>query len=516
MSITGGVFTLITNSGIQDKLIMAADSLVDRIRKISAEQLSKLKDKYPNKSDVEIASQTVEWMPTLASIEKTHIIFTNATFKPYVSIAHEYVKTGVRGGDAKLGNRFNFTMPISGEFVSDSVVHIRLEGLRALDSSDKVRYVEMLGHRIMKNISFKLNQVELDSYTADRYNIHWQFKVPVNKELAYLRNIGQEVPKEAVLTGTPAVDEHRQYRYYGTGPQTFKEVQPVIDLWIPLLFWFKDVHSALPNFLFPYGQTDIEIELENENKLVAYADYGVALTTGQRVYNPPEVTKCELYMNNIYLDPAVHKIFMARFGFQLIRVTRTHKRADLQKSDDEIQLQQLKWPVECMYVAFRPRVNYDASYTWHRNSVITEVEYWEPVVDSVSGTVVKNQALMLQEDPVIAKLGIRMHGIDLYDMMPPAFYNSYIPSQYGANVKAPRDIGWNMINFNFYPGEYQPSGYVNASLGRELYLRYESAVDPVSQLPYIRPSNPVDLIVVADCINFLLARDNSAVLRFST
>lgn len=513
MSITGGVFTLITNNGIQDKLIMAADRLMERMSEISKSRLIGLRNKYPGLSDEQIVLKDYNWIPTLASIEKTHIIFVNATFKPYVSIAHEYVKTGPRGGMARLGNRFNFTMPVSGEFISDSVVHIRLEGFRALDPSDKVRYVEMLGHRIMKNIKFKLNQVELDSYTCDRYNVHWQFKVPQNKELAYLRNIGQEVPKEAVLTGTPATDEYRQYRYYGNGPQTFKEVQPALDLWVPLLFWFKDVQTALPNFLFPYGQTDIEIELESETNLVAYADYGAAATS--KIYNPPEVTKCELYMNNIYIDPSVHRVFMKRFGFQLIRVTRTHRQPDLKDSDGSIQLQQLKWPVECMYVAFRPKVNYSTSYMWHRNSAITEVTFKEPIV-TPANTIEYNLAVMLQETPVISSLGLRMNDIVLYDMMPPAFYNSYIPSQYGHNIKAPRDIGWHMMNFNFYPGDYQPSGYINTSLGRELYLQYESAIDSNTQLPYIRSNNPVDLIVIADCINFLLAKDNSAILRFST
>jgi hypothetical protein len=123
---------------------------------------------------------------------------------------------------------------------------------------------------------------------------------------------------------------------------------------------------------------------------------------------------------------------------------------------------------------------------------------------------------MLQENPVISLLGLSSHSIDIYEKMPPVFYNSYIPSQYGHNIKSPRDIGWHMMNFNFYPGEYQPSGYINTSMGREIYLEYESAIDPNTQLPYIRSANPVDLIVIADCINFLLAKDNAAVLRFST
>lgn len=508
----GGVFTLITNTGIQDKLIMATDELMQRMRTIGCTRLENLRLKYPGLSDELIIKKDYNWMPTLAAIEKTHTVFVNSTFKPYVSIAHEYSKTNASGGQAKLGQSFIFKMPVIGEFVSDSVVHIRLENFAAINNLDKVRYVELLGHRLLKTTKFKLNENELDSYTADRYNIYWQFKVPPNKEEAYLRNIGQETPKTGYLTADPTVDEVREYRYFGDGPQTFKRSQPTLDLWIPLLFWFKDVHTALPNFLFPYGQTNIEIELEREENLVAYANYSGSQGT---IYTPPVVTTCELYTSHIFMLPEVHKIFIKRFGFQLIRVTRTHRVTNLTETDGSVFLQQIKWPVECLYVAFRPTVNLTWSQRWHRNTAITAVSVPEAVV--TGGAVIQiNNAIYYDEKPVIATLGLRAHDIIVYPELPPEFYNSYIPSQYGANLKAPRDLGWYMMNFNFHPGDYNPSGYLNTTRERELYLSYTSAVDPNNSLPYIRDGNNIELIAVADCINFLLVKDNAATLRFAT
>jgi hypothetical protein len=514
MSNIGGVFTLITNNGIQDKLIMAADKLMDRITVISKERLVNLRKKYPNLTDDVIVKKDYEWMPTLANIEKTHIVFVNSSFKPYVSIAHEYSKTLPRGGVAKLGQSFNFTLPVNGEFVNDAVVHIRLDNFAAINPLNKVRWVEFLGHRIMKNVRFKMGQVTLDEYTADRYNINWQFKVPQHKEISYMRSIGQEVPALGYVTSDPSIDDVREYRWVGTGPQTFKARQPAIDLWIPLLFWFKDIHSALPNFLFPYGQTDIEIDLEDESKLTSYANYA-GLPVGTDMYTVPVVTQCELFVNHIYIDPAIHKIFMKRFGYQLIRVSRTHKIQNLKNPEDSILLHKIKWPVECMYVAFRPAANLAFSQQWHRNTAITAVDHAVPVV-TTGNTIRVNNIQFYEEKPIVETLGLRLHDITIYQDLPPVFYNSYIPTQYGQNIKAPRDLGWNMMNFNFQPGEYQPSGYINVSQGREFYLRYKSALDPVTNEYYIRQNNPIELIVVADCINFLLVKDNTAVLRFST
>ena len=65
-----------------------------------------------------------------------------------------------------------------------------------------------------------------------------------------------------------------------------------------------------------------------------------------------------------------------------------------------------------------------------------------------------------------------------------------------------------MINFGLDPTMYQPNGYLNVSRTREFYLSYDST--------YINNSNKVDLIVLADCINFLLVSDGSAILRFAT
>lgn len=509
----GGVFQLITNDGIQDKLIMATDKLRERIKEIGCKKLKELRQLYPGKTDQQLLQMDTGWMPSLTAIEKTHIVFINSSFKPFVAMAFEYSKTMPTGGSApKLGNLMSFTLPVYGEFVNDAVVYVKLDNFQAVLPADKVRYVEMIGHRIFKKTSFKLAQCELDSYTPEKYNIHWQYKVPVGKEDGWLRNIGQEVPKQGFLTADPTNDEVREYRWFGDGPQTFRSVQPALELWIPLLFWFKDIQTALPNFLFPQGQTNIDIDLESEANLVAYANYS---NTQNAVYTPPTIVDCALYVNHIFLLPELHKIFVAKFGFQLIRVTKAVNEIPLQTSSGGVLLQAIKWPVESLFIAFRPVANYSNSQRWHRNTIITQKSVKEAVVTGVA-TIQVNNALYYEETPVVSSLELRAHDIVIHPKLPPAFYNSYIPTRFGANIKTPRDLGWYLMNFNANPGDYQPSGHFNISRERELNLYYESAIDPNTYQPYIRIDNPIKLIVVAECLNFLLVQNNSAILRFAT
>ena len=50
----GGVFQLISNDGIQDKLIMATDMLRARMKKIGAKRLVDMREEFPNESDQEL------------------------------------------------------------------------------------------------------------------------------------------------------------------------------------------------------------------------------------------------------------------------------------------------------------------------------------------------------------------------------------------------------------------------------------------------------------------------------
>lgn len=95
---TGGIFKLITNDGKQDRLIMATELLQNRLAAIAAARAA----------DPTIADAT----PTLADIERTHILFMNAHFKPYAAIGYEYNKVPPQAGNVALGETVLFSIPL--------------------------------------------------------------------------------------------------------------------------------------------------------------------------------------------------------------------------------------------------------------------------------------------------------------------------------------------------------------------------------------------------------------------
>lgn len=588
---TGGIFKLITNDGIQDKLLMATGYLSHRLKLIEKVNREKALKAGTQTSHIDLDKS---WIPTVNMISKSHAVFTNGSFKPFVASGFEYNKLNA---SAKFGTTTKFSLPVFGDFINDCVLHLKLTGLSAKSPKDRVRYVAYLGHKLLSKVAFTINGNPLDETTSDDYNAFYEFHVSPAKRNGWLKNVGQEIPHVAHLTADPTYDLHREYRWFGDGNQTFKQSHDDVELWMPLLFWFRQVHNSLPNGAIPYGQTDINVTFASVAEIVGFADYG-----GGGGYNNPTITTCELYMNNIFMNPDVANIFMKKFGFSLIRVHGRHT-ASLSTDDQEIRLNELKWPTECLYIAFKPQTNLTLSQYWQSSSTLEVVDIKVPVAakntslqtlgvvndatpptantatltqtsglplnvtpnayvgydfvitggtgysptnisdnrytviayDGASATitingvwlggfipdatttfelftpqVAINVARYYKEIPTISTMEVKAHGIVIYCESNESFYNSYLPYRYGEKMNTPLDRGWYMMNFNFYPGDHQPSGHINLSRAREFYLKYSSTSGRIST------TNRVDLICLSDAINFLLVKDGSAILRYST
>jgi hypothetical protein len=589
---TGGIFKLLTNTGIQDKLLTASDYLNVRINAIT----NRKKKTSKNNGLLDLEES---WIPDINEIEKSHVVFINGAFKPYVTSGFEYVKVNHTG--AGFGSSVTFTLPQFGDFINDCVVHVKLTGLSSINSDDRVRYVSMLGHRLFKSVEMKINSNPIDSYTSDDYNAFYEFKVPPGKKIGWKRNVGQEIPIEGVLTGDPTYDLTREYRLFGDGNQTLKQKHDSVDLWIPLLFWFKDIKNALPSVHIPFGQTNINIEMANASEIIGFANYSDSPANPS--YIPPSIDM-ELYVNTIYLNPDIVNIFLNKFGFSLIRVHGRFNKQNLNSSGG-VKLNTLKWPTETLYVCFKPASNLLLSQHWHKCSKLTLNSFKVPVVarnlklvtnctvnvtpaataNTLSLAIVNGPALSLvdgtyenydltltggsagsgfistdilqnrytvttsvalnsvltvtppwrngipngdvtcalftpqiainnaqfyKESPNVDTIEIKAHGISIYQEMVESFYNSYLPFRFGEKMNTPEDRGWYMINFNYLPGEHQPSGHINLSRAREFYIYWKSTTISSSS------QGASNLIVLSDAINFLLVKDGSAVLRYST
>ena len=331
------------------------------------------------------------------------------------------------------------------------------------------------------------------------------------------------------------------------GPQTPKYQQPELEIWHKLRFWFNDdARLSIPSVSIPFGQRFITIDLARQDLLVsefpglfikqviisAAVDpiQNATTTVRYRPWKSPgtiseiALNSSELYVNNIFVNPEIHDIYIKRIGFSLIRVFRHHRQRSNSTDHDELLLSQLKWPIEYMYVGLRPTWNISSTNPhqwrdWHRmskiNDVICDDHDFSEIGDSAGllqyqsrvGQIVPNS--FHKELKSVDSISITAHGISIHDNFAKTFFNAYVPFHYGGPaIVTPSDEGALMVNFALYPKSYQPSGHLNISRAREFFVNWTTR--------YVSASTPADLLAVATAINFLLITDGSAVLRYST
>ena len=462
--------------------------------------------------------QDVAVQPTLAQISQTHVLHMYSHFKPFVSLGFEYERVNASGNmrfastpgdnDAKL----KFVMSNKGTFMNDCVLHLQLTGISGtrnnpLVAVDMVKYADMLGHRIAKEWSYTVNNNPLDKYDSDDANVYYAYSVPHEKRNGYLRCIGQEIPHVGYLTPEPRTDQFRQTMLVSDGNQTLTLTKPVIDLWIPALFWFRDPKQSIPGVAVPYGQSDITVTLASVSEFVACVE-AVSQTASQQ-FTAPTISIAEMYVKHINVNPEISDVVMKRVGFSLIRV---HRRQDqnISLNSGEILLSEMKWPLEKLFVAFRPVVNsVDVDY-WHYNSSIALSTITTPVWTTIPApAIATNNIVYPVETQTVNQLSLRAHGNVMYPLIDSEFYNHYMPyANGGSNWGTPRDPGWYLFLFCLNPDEYQPSGHLNTSKARELYLAYESS--------FIGTANVVRVLIRGEAINFLLTADGSSLIHYNT
>jgi hypothetical protein len=373
---TGGIFTIITNDGKQDRMLMATALLEKRLKTIREQRAG-----------------TADPNPTLVDIEKTHLLFVNAHFKPFAAIGYEYNKVQATSGNPNFGGRLQYNIPQFGDFFSDMALHVLINSVKATSVQSgttkvlpAVRYCDYPGERLMQRVQMEVNGNLLDEYVSDTYNAYRQFSVQPNKLPAWKRCMGQEEPVESysVDNGSWVPSDRRVAPVTLNGFQTPKNVQPQLELFVPLMFWFnKDPRLAIPSVSIPQGQRFINVDLATASQMLVAINRGNANIVGSlndttktvgglsddAAYSDnasgsaPTIASAYLYINNIFVNPDVHDIFIARIGFSLIRVHKRHTAA-LTTNSNRIQLTQLKWPIESLFVGFRPNANTKAGSTY--------------------------------------------------------------------------------------------------------------------------------------------------------
>lgn len=339
------------------------------------------------------------------------------------------------------------------------------------------------------------------------------------------------------------------------GLQTPKPVLPPITLGHKLLLFNCDVgqpHLSIPSLSIPNGQRTIMIGLHNVERFIQQhtpiylrttiddnVNRSVTLSPitkqAQILNHNSLVRSVVMHCNNIYFDSKLHDVFINKSYFTLVRIWK-HQKFQLKDIENEVLLNQLKFPVEWLMIAAQPRFNneypqYDNStckllrgnpnfgYSWNKYAYILDGNKDDSTrVEGVSGadiptatTTRVSHIKYFTEVPIIKEFGIVSSGNEIVKRIRAPFFNSYVPNALMSEcMTSPKDSNVYFTSFSLFPTLYQPSGYFNMSRARETYIKFKCRDNVVSS------DNPTELIVVSRPINFLIVSDGSAAMRYSS
>jgi len=344
-----------------------------------------------------------------------------------------------------------------------------------------------------------------------------------------------------------------------SGLQTPKPVQPSVKLYIPCIHWFNtERKTSLPVVCMPDGKLVISLQnspLEHlffpapgifiQETVYAYSNAGGANGTqadphrivnrripyiipGSRVTQTDSNRNVSLVTCNILLDELIHMMIISRIGFNLITLIR-EENISLTTPDgnDQLKVNQLKWPTEYLHLNDQPVSNYDprlpeSAENWWRCGFQTKYDASDFLHFTrrvpIAGPANQFWKESLQQgcryernvEDVIQTLGVNIY--DTYFFAKEnrrEFYSNYLAYAYSNGfISGDTQNSSIFITFANIPGPYQPSGFVNLSKTKEMFL--DARVHPdISIL------NKARINIQSWCRNFLLIADGSCIVRFS-
>lgn len=443
--------------------------------------------------------------------------------------------------------------------------------LARVQRANHVYGAELFGLKLYPHNCFKVDDNVISPYSSRAAtNYRTRMLGPLTRP-AFDRLIGQEVPRDVIEYnyssegstgsglphGSAQTHHSRMYSRSADGLQTPKPVHRSTRIITPLLHWFNTQRrTSLPVTCMPDGKLVIEIEMEKlenmffpapsifiEERLYAVnvADANGTLAvpnisaTRRIPYLIPKSTvtansSCEcvsLVSCNILLDELIHNIIINRIGFNLITLFKEEISCAKDSNCTTVNINQLKWPTEYIHISDYLAENVDnrlpsAGRTWHRCGKITTEDTSE--YDTLPTRRQNGAVNIFETHRFASKIRYTSHtqnivqnlGVYIYDSPffckhnTREFYADYLPFTYSnGTINCDTDAHAPIfITFANMPGIYQPTGFVNLSKNKNMYLELTYGVDFDSR-------NKVFLHSVANARNFILIADGSCIVRFS-
>lgn len=211
------------------------------------------------------------------------ITFFKVVYRRHTNFSMEAIEQTFNG-TADFGKRVTCTVSRNGDLIHRIYLQVTLPSVESTVSSQFFRWVNYVGHMLIKQVEVEIGGQRIDKHYGDWLNVWNELTCPCGLKSGYDNMVGNTV----ALTGTGL------------------QCTEATTLYVPLQFWFcRNPGLALPLIALQYHEVKINLEFRPKNEL--YVTTGTSSpcgvsTSGLDAFCVPSLEYASLYIDYIYLD----------------------------------------------------------------------------------------------------------------------------------------------------------------------------------------------------------------------
>jgi len=213
------------------------------------------------------------------------ITFFKVVYRRHTNFSMESIEQTFNG-TADFGKKVTCTVSRNGDLIHRVYLQVTLPRVEATVSSAFFRWVNFIGHVLIKSVEVQIGGQRIDKQYGDWLTIWNELTIPPGLKAGYDNMVGNTV----ALTGTGLT---------GTEATT---------LYVPLQFWFcRNPGLALPLIALQYHEVKIELDFRQKNECYvttsgSLSSCGVNSNGQLDAFCVPSLEYASLFIDYIYLD----------------------------------------------------------------------------------------------------------------------------------------------------------------------------------------------------------------------
>ena len=425
------------------------------------------------------------------------ITFFKVVYRRHTNFSMEAIEQTFNG-TPDFGKKVVCTVSRNGDLIHRVYLQVGLPSVKNASSSDYFRWVNWVGHALVKNVEVEIGGQRIDKHYGDWLHIWNELTQHSGKQAGYANMVGNVDRLYRPVSGTSTVASATDPREAGSSVG----VTPATTLFIPLQFWFcRNPGLALPLIALQYHEVKINLEFRS---LAECCGVKTAVPTAS-------LDSASLYVDYIYLDTDERRRFAQVSHEYLIEQLQFTGDESVSQTNVKVKLnfnhpcKELVWVVQLdkcvnnndtgVNIKGRQWFNYTDvvdSTPYATNDPLTLNNLLDGVIDTdpedgdvsgipneqnfsaiagaksiAFGTTDKGVGLLQAHNnaydqglnPVL-RAKLQLNGHDRFSEREGRYFNLVQPYQHHENVPS---TGINVYSFGLKPEEHQPSGTCNMS-----------------------------------------------------